>query len=78
MKKIDKYNNFVLKANKLRKDTFEAFIKHGEAHLGGRAAPQRHQGERWIFSHPSVPSYPFLKSYHGPWPQTLEFPVGGS
>ena len=35
MKKIDKYNNFVLKANKLRKDTFEAFIKHGEAHLGG-------------------------------------------
>jgi len=29
------YNNLVEKANELRRDTFNAFIEHGEAHLGG-------------------------------------------
>jgi transketolase len=29
------YNNLILKAKKLRQDTFRAFIEHGEAHLGG-------------------------------------------
>ena len=29
------YNDLILKAKKLRQDTFKAFIKHGEAHLGG-------------------------------------------
>ena len=30
-----KHNQLILKAKKLRQDTFEAFIKYGEAHLGG-------------------------------------------
>ena len=30
-----KYKGFVEKAKKLRQDTFNAFIEHGEAHLGG-------------------------------------------
>ena len=29
------YDNLISKAKKLRQDTFNAFIKHGEAHLGG-------------------------------------------
>ena len=29
------YNNLIVKAKKLRQDTFNAFIEHGEAHLGG-------------------------------------------
>ena len=29
------YNDLILKAKKLRQDTFNAFIKHSEAHLGG-------------------------------------------
>ena len=29
------YNKLINKAKKLRKDTFLAFIKKGEAHLGG-------------------------------------------
>ena len=29
------YNNLISKAKKLRQDTFNAFIEHGEAHLGG-------------------------------------------
>ena len=29
------YNDLILKAKKLRQDTFNAFIEHGEAHLGG-------------------------------------------
>ena len=29
------YKNLIDKALKLRQDTFNAFIKHGEAHLGG-------------------------------------------
>ena len=29
------YNNLIAKAKKLRQDTFNAFIKQGEAHLGG-------------------------------------------
>jgi len=29
------YDNLIAKAKKLRQDTFNAFIKHGEAHLGG-------------------------------------------
>ena len=29
------YNHLVLKAKKLRQDTFNAFVEHGEAHLGG-------------------------------------------
>ena len=29
------YEDFILKARKLRQDTFNAFIEHGEAHLGG-------------------------------------------
>jgi len=30
-----KYEDFILKASKLRQDTFNAFVEHGEAHLGG-------------------------------------------
>ena len=29
------YNDLILMAKKLRQDTFYAFVKHGEAHLGG-------------------------------------------
>ena len=29
------YNDLILKAKKLRQNTFNAFIEHGEAHLGG-------------------------------------------
>ena len=29
------YEDFILKASKLRQDTFNAFVEHGEAHLGG-------------------------------------------
>ena len=29
------YNDLILMAKKLRQDTFNAFVKHGEAHLGG-------------------------------------------
>ena len=29
------YNHLVVKAKKLRQDTFNAFVEHGEAHLGG-------------------------------------------
>ena len=29
------YDNLIAKAKKLRQDTFNAFIEHGEAHLGG-------------------------------------------
>ena len=29
------YDHLVSKAKKLRQDTFNAFIEHGEAHLGG-------------------------------------------
>ena len=29
------YKNLIDKALKLRQDTFNAFIEHGEAHLGG-------------------------------------------
>lgn len=29
------YNDLIVKAKKLRQDTFNAFIEHGEAHLGG-------------------------------------------
>jgi len=29
------YDDLIVKAKKLRQDTFNAFIKHGEAHLGG-------------------------------------------
>ncbi|HJN69146.1 MAG TPA: hypothetical protein QF602_06855, partial [Candidatus Marinimicrobia bacterium] len=29
------YNDLIVKAKKLRQDTFTAFIEHGEAHLGG-------------------------------------------
>jgi len=29
------YGDLILKAKKLRQDTFNAFVKHGEAHLGG-------------------------------------------
>jgi len=29
------YNHLVVKAKKLRQDTFSAFVEHGEAHLGG-------------------------------------------
>ena len=29
------YDDLTIKAKKLRQDTFNAFIKHGEAHLGG-------------------------------------------
>ncbi len=29
------YKDFILKARKLRQDTFNAFVEHGEAHLGG-------------------------------------------
>jgi len=29
------YNELILKAKKLRQDTFNAFVEHGEAHLGG-------------------------------------------
>jgi transketolase len=31
----DGYQDLVEKAKKLRKDTFNAFVEHGEAHLGG-------------------------------------------
>ena len=30
-----KYESLVEKAKKLRQDTFNAFVEHGEAHLGG-------------------------------------------
>ena len=30
-----KYEDFILKSRKLRQDTFNAFVEHGEAHLGG-------------------------------------------
>ena len=29
------YEDLVEKAKKLRRDTFNAFVEHGEAHLGG-------------------------------------------
>ena len=29
------YENLILKARKLRQDTFNAFVEFGEAHLGG-------------------------------------------
>ena len=29
------YKDLILMAKKLRQDTFNAFIEHGEAHLGG-------------------------------------------
>ena len=29
------YEDLILKARKLRQDTFNAFVEHGEAHLGG-------------------------------------------
>ncbi len=29
------YNHLIVKAKKLRQDTFNAFVEHGEAHLGG-------------------------------------------
>ena len=29
------YKDLILKARKLRQDTFNAFVEHGEAHLGG-------------------------------------------
>ena len=29
------YDDLVEKAKKLRRDTFNAFVEHGEAHLGG-------------------------------------------
>ena len=29
------YNDLIIKAKKLRQDTFNAFVEHGEAHLGG-------------------------------------------
>ena len=29
------YEDLILKAKKLRQDTFNAFVEHGEAHLGG-------------------------------------------
>jgi len=35
VKKSNMYNNLIVKAKKLRQDTFNAFIEHGEAHLGG-------------------------------------------
>jgi transketolase len=34
-KKLNSYNNLILKAKNLRQNTFNAFIEHGEAHLGG-------------------------------------------
>ena len=33
--KDEGYNDLVEKAKKLRRDTFNAFVEHGEAHLGG-------------------------------------------
>ena len=29
------YDNLITKAFKLRQQTFQAFVEHGEAHLGG-------------------------------------------